>query len=84
MDQTQTTNETKTPSAEANAKMNERSLGRAAFEAHAAKIGGFTYDGARIPPWTALPDQVKEAWEAAARAVEARVQTALPKSGETA
>lgn len=73
----------KVPSDEANAKMNARTLGRVAFEAYGAKTGGVTYDGARIPPWTALPDQIKEAWESAARAVQARCGN-CPKSAEEA
>lgn len=83
MDQQTNETTTKPTSDDLNAKMNARTLGRIAFEAHAAKIGGFDYIGNRIAPWTAQPDQVKEAWEAAARAVEARVpKTSLPASGE--
>lgn len=44
-------------------------LGRLAFEAYNNAKGGVTYDGKPIPPWDAVGDDVRAAWEAAAQAV---------------
>lgn len=71
---------TKISSAEANERLGKITLGRVAYEAHMRATGGADYAGRQMPPWAGLPAQVHLAWEATAKAVEARV--APPRSAE--
>lgn len=45
-------------------------LGQIAFEAYGKATGGKTYDGKPIPHWNDISAPVRNAWEAAAKAVE--------------
>lgn len=51
----------------------EKTNGQVAFEAYVAERGGKNHDGSDTPPWDALGDEVRGGWEAAARAVAAKV-----------
>ena len=44
----------------------DKTLGQVAFEAYNKSKGGKTWDGKPIPPWTAVGDDVRVAWECAA------------------
>jgi hypothetical protein len=39
-----------------------------AYEAYAESTGGLTFDGRKMPTWNDLPERIRNAWEAAARA----------------
>ena len=43
-------------------------LGRRAFEAYNASVGGLTWDGKPIPGWDAITPKIREAWCVAAEA----------------
>lgn len=49
--------------------MSDKSMGQRAFEAYNEAKGGRTYDGKPIPPWDAVGDDVRSAWERAAAVV---------------
>lgn len=53
--------------------MENKSLGQIAFEAYCGSVGNKTYDNKPIPKWGDLPEQIKQAWEDAAKAVEIEV-----------
>lgn len=44
------------------------SLARVAYEAYAEKTGGKTWDGREMPAWDDLPQQTRDAWDAATQA----------------
>lgn len=44
-------------------------LGKTAFEAYRASVGGVAYDKTAIPEWEALRQSVRDGWEAAGAAV---------------
>ena len=44
-------------------------LGKTGYEAYAKYTGGKTFDGRDMPTWDALPENIREAWRAAARAI---------------
>lgn len=46
-----------------------KSYGQINFEAYAEAVGGKTFDDKPIPEWSALPEKVREGWEAGANAV---------------
>ena len=48
--------------------MNMDRIGRIGYEAYAKSTGGKTYDGRDMPKWDDLPDRIKDAWDAVARA----------------
>jgi hypothetical protein len=47
----------------------DRTLGQVGYEAYAAHTGGKTFDGRDMPLWAALPERIRDAWEAAAVAM---------------
>ena len=47
----------------------QEQLGRRAFDAYTAAVGGTTYDGHPISPWEELEDRQRRGWIAAAGAV---------------
>lgn len=49
--------------------MHDVDLGRLGYEAYAAHTGGKTYDGRAMPEWADLPDGIRAAWSASARAI---------------
>lgn len=50
----------------------ERPVGRAAYEAYRDAAGGASLaTGDPLPDWTALPEPVREAWDAAGMAARA-------------
>ena len=51
----------------------EKSYGQINFEAYAEAVGGKTFDDKPIPEWSALPEKVREGWEAGANAVIADI-----------
>jgi hypothetical protein len=44
-------------------------LARKAYEAYGRVTGGKNYQGLPMPAWPDLPEQIQEAWDAAAGAV---------------
>lgn len=50
-----------------------KSYGQINFEAYAEAVGGKTFDDKPIPEWSALPEKVREGWEAGANAVIADI-----------
>ena len=44
-------------------------LGKLAYQAYAAAVGGRSVTGAVLPPWEELGDRIQTAWEVAAEAV---------------
>jgi hypothetical protein len=44
-------------------------LGPVAYRAYAESTGGKTYDGHDMPGWEQLPENIRQAWAASARAV---------------
>jgi hypothetical protein len=55
--------------------MSEMTMGRVAFDAYTAKKGGVTYDKKPIPPWSDVGDEVRAAWEVAAKAAVESIST---------
>lgn len=47
-------------------------LGKLAYTAYAAAVGGRSVTGAVLPPWEELGDRIQTAWETAAEAVRRR------------
>lgn len=45
------------------------SNGQIGYEAYAKKTGGKTYDGRDMPQFFDLPQNIRDAWEAAANAI---------------
>jgi len=50
-----------------------KSLAQAGYEGYAADTGGKTFDGRAMPVWSALKGHTPRAWQAAARAITARL-----------
>lgn len=48
-------------------------LGQVGYLAYAKSTGGKTYDGRDMPGWDDLPDAIKDAWRAAATAIEGAI-----------
>lgn len=44
------------------------SLGRAAYEAYSRRVGHVSVAGVRLPSWDEQREDLREAWESAARA----------------
>jgi hypothetical protein len=42
--------------------------GRIAYEAYGRQVGWLAYNGQPMPNWTELPERIRIAWQAAARA----------------
>lgn len=59
------------------------SMGKVAFDAYNAAKGGKTYEGKPIPPWDAVGDEVRAAWEVSANAVLNAQQAARHPPRET-
>ena len=50
-------------------------FGEAAYEGYCRKAGGRSLvDGATLPPWAELPENIQEAWEEAAAAAIRQAQ----------
>lgn len=49
--------------------MHDVDLGRLGYEAYSAHTGGRTFDGRPMPAWPDLPDAIRAAWSASARAI---------------
>ena len=49
-------------------------LGRVAYEAYGESVGWMTFSGTKMPSWEEQNDRLKQAWNSAAAAVEARVR----------
>jgi hypothetical protein len=45
-----------------------------AYLAYAKSTGGKTFDGRDMPTWDALPERIREAWRAAALAIEQAIR----------
>jgi len=58
-----------------------KTLGQMAFEAYCEAKRGVTYDNKPIPEWTALSDDVRAGWEAAAQRIVNHVD---PRQAHTA
>ena len=53
-------------------------LGQVAYEAYSEKANGLSLvSGSQLPPWDVLNTSIQGAWEAAARAVVASMETPL-------
>lgn len=50
-------------------------LARVGYEAYARTTGGKTFDGRQMPTWDALPQNIKTAWQAAAKAIAAKAES---------
>lgn len=48
-------------------------LGRVAYEAYGESVGWITFSGTAMPTWEEQNEKLKQAWNSAASAVEARV-----------
>ena len=46
-----------------------KSPGHVAYDAYCAAVDGKTWDGRPCPAWADLTEKIRNAWEAAARAV---------------
>ncbi len=53
----------------ANPPRRKAAMGKIAFDAYTASVGGVTHDGKPIPGWLDLTDEVRAGWSAAAIAV---------------
>lgn len=49
-------------------------LGRVAYEAYGESVGWTTFSGTGMPTWEEQNERLKQAWNSAAAAVEARVR----------
>lgn len=49
-------------------------LGRVAYEAYGESVGWTTFSGTKMPTWEEQNERLKQAWNSAAAAVEARVR----------
>ncbi len=54
--------------------------GRIGYEAYAKCTGGKTFDDRDMPTWDALPQRIRDAWEAAARAIRRDLEPPRPNS----
>jgi hypothetical protein len=52
-------------------------LGKVAFDAYSAQVGGRTYDDKPIPTWEQVTDAVRGGWNAAAQAIAAEILAPL-------
>lgn len=49
--------------------VNSYFLARTAYKAYVASVGGLAFNGDPLPTFEQLPEKIRDAWKAAARAV---------------
>lgn len=55
-------------------------LARAAFDSYNESVGGLTWDGKPIPPWSSLTPKIRRAWCASVIGAIAEVNSEMPGS----